>query len=203
MKFIFTILIVLLNTSLLFAHNGAIKGKIIDNQTQQGIDNAFVILLDKSDTIHADDNGIFMLPDLAAGTYTLICAASGFNQCNQQINVSDYNTTALEINLISKKVALTQVTVTSNPERNKTTINQSNLNKFPINSAQDILRAAPGVFIAQHAGGGKAEQIFLRGFDCDHGTDIALSVDGMPVNMVSHAHGQGYADLHFVIIQHK
>jgi hypothetical protein len=43
----------------------------------------------------------------------------------------------------------------------------------------------------------KAEQIFLRGFDIDHGTDI--SVDGMPVNMVSHAHGQGYADLHFVI----
>ena len=57
----------------------------------------------------------------------------------------------------------------------------------------------PGLFIGQHAGGGKAEQIFLRGFDIDHGTDINISVDGMPVNMVSHAHGQGYADLHFVI----
>jgi len=57
----------------------------------------------------------------------------------------------------------------------------------------------PGLFIAQHAGGGKAEQIFLRGFDCDHGTDFASYVDGIPVNMVSHAHGQGYADLHFVI----
>ena len=55
------------------------------------------------------------------------------------------------------------------------------------------------MFIAQHAGGGKAEQIFLRGFDIDHGTDIAITVDGMPVNMVSHAHGQGYADLHFLI----
>ena len=57
----------------------------------------------------------------------------------------------------------------------------------------------PGLFIAQHAGGGKAEQIFLRGFDIDHGTDINLEVDGLPVNMVSHAHGQGYSDLHFVI----
>ena len=57
----------------------------------------------------------------------------------------------------------------------------------------------PGLFIGQHAGGGKAEQLFLRGFDLDHGTDVRLSVDGMPVNMVSHAHGQGYADLHFVI----
>src|SRR5262249_51493012 len=57
----------------------------------------------------------------------------------------------------------------------------------------------PGLFIAQHAGGGKAEQIFVRGFDCDHGTDIATFVDGMPVNMPSHGHGQGYADLHFLI----
>ncbi|MEP7235062.1 MAG: TonB-dependent receptor [Ignavibacteriota bacterium] len=69
----------------------------------------------------------------------------------------------------------------------------------PKNSAQDMLRIVPGLFIAQHAGGGKAEQIFLRGFDCDHGTDINISVDGAPVNMVSHGHGQGYADLHFVI----
>lgn len=69
----------------------------------------------------------------------------------------------------------------------------------PVNSSQDILTQIPGLFIGQHAGGGKAEQIFLRGFDIDHGTDIGITVDGLPVNMVSHAHGQGYADLHFVI----
>jgi outer membrane receptor for Fe3+-dicitrate len=61
------------------------------------------------------------------------------------------------------------------------------------------LRKVPGLIIGQHAGGGKAEQLFLRGFDIDHGTDISISVDGMPVNMVSHAHGQGYSDLHFLI----
>lgn len=69
----------------------------------------------------------------------------------------------------------------------------------PIKNSQEILQLVPGLFIGQHAGGGKSEQIFLRGFDIDHGTDINLSVDGMPGNMVSHAHGQGYADLHFVI----
>ncbi len=68
----------------------------------------------------------------------------------------------------------------------------------PVKSSQEVLRTVPGLFIAQHAGGGKAEQMFLRGFDLDHGTDINISVDGMPVNMVSHAHGQGYADLHFL-----
>jgi outer membrane receptor protein involved in Fe transport len=64
---------------------------------------------------------------------------------------------------------------------------------------EDILLVVPGLVLAQHQGGGKADQIFLRGFDADHGTDVAISVDGVPVNLVSHAHGQGYADLHFLI----
>src|SRR5215467_6667800 len=63
----------------------------------------------------------------------------------------------------------------------------------------DVLRLIPGLIIGQHQGGGKAEQYLLRGFDADHGTDIALFVDGVPVNLRSHAHGQGYADLHFLI----
>ena len=64
---------------------------------------------------------------------------------------------------------------------------------------EDILRSVPGLVIAQHQGGGKADQLFLRGFDSDHGTDVAVSLDGVPVNMPSHAHGQGFADLHFLI----
>jgi outer membrane receptor protein involved in Fe transport len=57
----------------------------------------------------------------------------------------------------------------------------------------------PGLYVVQHAGGGKANQYFLRGFDADHGTDVALFVDGVPVNLVSHGHGQGYADLHWIL----
>src|SRR3984893_1670255 len=63
----------------------------------------------------------------------------------------------------------------------------------------DVLRLIPGLIINQHQGGGKAEQYLIRGFDADHGTDLALFVDGLPVNLRSHAHGQGYADLHFLI----
>jgi TonB family protein len=72
-------------------------------------------------------------------------------------------------------------------------------NLRPIGSVQDILRVTPGLVLVQHSGGGKANQYFLRGFDVDHGTDLALSIDGIPVNMVSHAHGQGYADTNFII----
>src|SRR5262245_30674914 len=63
----------------------------------------------------------------------------------------------------------------------------------------DVLRYVPGLILGQHQGGGKSEQYILRGFDADHGTDVALFVDGLPINLRSHAHGQGYADLHFLI----
>ena len=69
----------------------------------------------------------------------------------------------------------------------------------PIGSVQDILRVTPGLVLVQHSGGGKANQYFLRGFDADHGTDLALSIDGIPINMVGHAHGQGFADTNFII----
>jgi outer membrane receptor protein involved in Fe transport len=63
----------------------------------------------------------------------------------------------------------------------------------------DILRQVPGLVVSQHAGGGKSDQYFIRGFDADHGTDIAIFADGVPVNLSSHGHGQGYADTHWMI----
>ena len=62
-----------------------------------------------------------------------------------------------------------------------------------------ILENVPGLIVTQHSGEGKANQYFLRAFNLDHGTDLALEVDDMPVNMPTHAHGQGYADLNFLI----
>ncbi len=79
------------------------------------------------------------------------------------------------------------------------TIRARDLELRPHTTTQEILNNLPGLVAGQHAGGGKAMQYFLRGFDNDHGTDIALFVDGVPVSMISHAHGQGYADLNFLI----
>ncbi len=73
------------------------------------------------------------------------------------------------------------------------------LSERPHARPSDLLRQTPGLAVAQHAGGGKADQYFLRGFDADHGTDVALFVDGIPVNLTSHGHGQGYADTHWLI----
>jgi hypothetical protein len=76
---------------------------------------------------------------------------------------------------------------------------EKELRRRPHNQPSDVLRQTPGLVVSQHAGGGKSDQYFLRGFDADHGTDVALFVDGVPVNLTSHGHGQGYADSHWII----
>lgn len=80
-----------------------------------------------------------------------------------------------------------------------TTIRNLDFDLRPHTSPNDVLRVVPGLLAVQHQGGGKADQLFLRGFDADHGTDVGIFIDGIPVNMPSHAHGQGFADLHWLI----
>jgi len=78
-------------------------------------------------------------------------------------------------------------------------ISQAQMQAEPLLRPAAILENIPGLIVTQHSGEGKANQYFLRAFNLDHGTDLALEVDDMPVNMPTHAHGQGYSDFNFVI----
>ncbi|HEV2693957.1 MAG TPA: TonB-dependent receptor [Verrucomicrobiae bacterium] len=82
---------------------------------------------------------------------------------------------------------------------NQGTTGAAQLAERPILRSGEILETVPGVIITQHAGGGKVNQYFLRGFNLDHGTDFAVFLDDMPLNLPSHAHGEGYADMNTVI----
>lgn len=82
---------------------------------------------------------------------------------------------------------------------NEGTTGRIDLERRPILRAGEIVETTPGVVATQHSGGGKANQYFLRGFNLDHGTDFSVTVGGVPVNMPTHGHGQGYADLAFLI----
>jgi hypothetical protein len=73
------------------------------------------------------------------------------------------------------------------------------LAKRPLLRPAELVETVPGVIATQHSGDGKANQYFLRGFNLDHGTDFSVWIDGVPVNMPTHGHGQGYADLNFLI----
>jgi outer membrane receptor protein involved in Fe transport len=78
-------------------------------------------------------------------------------------------------------------------------VTSEQLDLRPVLRTGELLEVVPGLIVTQHSGSGKANQYFLRGFNLDHGTDLATSVDGVPVNMPTHAHGQGYTDINFVI----
>lgn len=118
----------------------------------------------------------------------------------KRVNIDVTNKSYIKIELIPDVVTLKDIFLAQGSAQQKfTSLAKVDLDLKPVKNTQELLRLVPGLFVAQHAGGGKAEQIFLRGFDCDHGTDVQVSVDGLPVNMVSHAHGQGYADAHFII----
>src|SRR5262245_48519581 len=79
------------------------------------------------------------------------------------------------------------------------TIGYAALQSRPMLRPGEVLEAVPGVIVSQHSGAGKANQYYLRGFNLDHGTDFRTTFDGVPVNMPSHGHGQGYTDLNFII----
>lgn len=79
------------------------------------------------------------------------------------------------------------------------TVGAKQLKQRPILRPGELLETVPGVVISQHSGAGKANQYYLRGFNLDHGTDFATTVDGVPINLPTHAHGQGYTDLNFLI----
>ena len=197
----------LLPAALLFCQSSfaqvpaTLRGTVADSASGQPLAGVSVGLEGQPGGTATDALGRFRLAGVSAGTYTLRVGALGYRGAAQPVTVAAGATRTVSFAVAPTALRLAEVTVSQprDPNQNLAAINQIDKLLRPVNSAQDLLRLVPGLFIAQHAGGGKAEQIFLRGFDVDHGTDFAVSVDGLPVNMVSHAHGQGYADFHFVI----
>ncbi|MCB9315929.1 MAG: TonB-dependent receptor [Lewinellaceae bacterium] len=201
MRFFSLAFFVLISATLsLHGHNGSIRGSVFDESAKSPLAGVSILLKGPdSNRTYTDELGVFQFNNLAAGSYTLHIRYLGFQSLTENVLVHDSETSTVKIFLTQAPIEIKNVEVHADPELGRQVVSTLDINLRPLTTSQDALRLIPGLFIAQHAGGGKAEQIFLRGFDIDHGTDIALNVDGIPVNMVSHAHGQGYADLHFLI----
>jgi TonB dependent receptor/CarboxypepD_reg-like domain/TonB-dependent Receptor Plug Domain len=181
------------------AQTGSVSGSITSKNGHEPLPLASVSLSDTGRGTISDALGNYTVSDLPAGHYSLAVSFVGYDVIKKTVDIESRKTAVVDVELTPGNLQLADVTVMAEPGKNLTSLSSIDIKLRPVNTSQDVLRMIPGLFIAQHAGGGKAEQIFLRGFDLDHGTDIHLSVDGMPVNMVSHAHGQGYSDLHFII----
>ncbi|MBC3541629.1 TonB-dependent receptor [Rufibacter sediminis] len=181
------------------AHEISIKGVVYNKTTQTPLEGAVVSIAQLEKTSVTDRFGKYAFHGLKAGEYELRVSYLGFLQEVKTVSVNPGIPAELTSHLETSHLELQEVSVVAPRENPLQLISAVDAQLRPIQNAQEMLRMVPGLIIAQHAGGGKAEQIFLRGFDIDHGTDISLTADGLPVNMVSHAHGQGYSDLHFLI----
>jgi outer membrane receptor protein involved in Fe transport len=158
-------------------------------------------------TTQSDTNGSFIISGLSAGDYRLVVSNPGFE--TEEIPVAMGITEApvpLRISLAVSSVSTT-INVRSRADSligiadsaAQGTVGATEIQDRPILRSGEVLETIPGVIITQHAGGGKANQYFLRGFNLDHGTDFAIFLDDMPLNLPSHAHGEGYADMNTVI----
>lgn len=193
MKRILLLYFILLNV--IGFSQGTLRGSVRD-ENNEPLAGASILLQTEGATANALGNYEVTLKE---GHYDIKISFIGYTTQLAAVNIRNNEITVLSSVLKPGGIQLADIVVNGEPDRPINTLSQIDIKLRPINTAQDILRMVPGLFIAQHAGGGKAEQIFLRGFDADHGTDINVEVDGLPVNMISHAHGQGYADLHFLI----
>ncbi|WP_118974957.1 TonB-dependent receptor [Taibaiella koreensis] len=183
----------------LLAHTGSIRGKITDGKTGKALDGANIYVLQSNSSAVTNAFGQFLLRNIEPGPHTVVISHLGFETVEKEVNVEEGVSADIVATLLASGIKLNEVMINAAKAQPFSTISDIDLKLRPLNTSQDFMRLVPGLFTAQHQGGGKAEQMFLRGFDIDHGTDINVTVDDVPVNMVSHAHGQGYADLHFLI----
>jgi len=194
MKIIFILLFISFSIPVLSQQ--IIRGNILDKTNGEPLQYAVVSQGGRGTSVTSDKEGYFQL--------TIPGSVDSLN-----ISIIGYRPITLAVFKIKKPlivqmdrgpVDLQSVTIT--PQSNNATfqtLSAIDLHIRPINSAQDLMRLVPGLFLGQHHGGGIAEHIFLRGFDADHGTDVNVSVDDMPLNLISQIHGQGFSDLHFLI----
>jgi hypothetical protein len=164
-----------------------------------------------------DATGAFQFERVGAGTYHLVFTLINFATNRRDVVLPAEGTVRADTTLhfavnadvtVTARQMFTNLADVEHPEENLVGIAQAasqgaivakQLEERPLMREAEVLETVPGVIVTQHSGAGKANQYFLRGFNLDHGTDFATTVIGIPVNMPTHAHGQGYSDLNFLV----
>ncbi|MCI0604459.1 TonB-dependent receptor [bacterium] len=207
-----------LNFSMLYAED---PGKIIGCVMDESGGNLPGVKIDvggealaKKITVFTDQSGCYRV-FLPPGSYQLSFHLSGFNPETKDQVIVFANREAIVDRSLRISIRAEMIVSARKPLRDlveesdnllgiadaasQGAVRYEQLALRPVSRPGELLETVPGVIISQHSGQGKANQYYLRGFNLDHGTDLSINVDGMPVNFPTHGHGQGYSDLSFLI----
>ncbi|HWB29834.1 MAG TPA: TonB-dependent receptor [Vicinamibacterales bacterium] len=216
---VFLVLSSLIGPSALAQTRVTVSGQVVDT-TGAALPGATIVLTPSSGRARRTATGAdgrYAFVDVVSGRYGVSASAINFGT-SRRTNVSIADR-AVTIDFTLHLAVTADVVVTAkssfrnladleHPEENlvgvasaasEGAVTARQIEARPIMRAGEVLESVPGVIISQHSGEGKANQYYLRGFNLDHGTDFATTVAGLPVNMPTHAHGQGYSDVNFLI----
>ncbi len=186
---------------------GTITGTVRDAEDRTSLTGVNIALEGTERGTVSGPDGQFEIPDVAPGAYTLRASFVGYEAVTRSVAVRADEKTHVEVVLSPRATDLGEIIVEGRATNlvgiagaaSQGQVGQAQLETRPLLRVGEVLETVPGMIVTQHSGSGKANQFFLRGFNLDHGTDFAASVEGVPINLPTHAHGQGYLDLNFLI----
>lgn len=186
---------------------GHVEGIVLDAEDGTPLTGVNVVLVDTERGAVTDPAGQFEIPDVPPGTYTLQASFIGYETATQSLVVGPGTATRVALRLAPKATGLGEIVVEGRAANligiagaaSQGQVGQAQLAVRPLLRVGEVLETVPGTIVTQHSGSGKANQFFLRGFNLDHGTDFSALVEGVPMNLRTHAHGQGYLDLNSLI----
>jgi hypothetical protein len=186
---------------------GALRGALL-SESGEPLAHARIWILELGRSERTGPDGTFAFDRVPAGIYQILAETDIRAVASREAIVEAGRTTELALTAELDLLRLNEVvSVTGRADEligvsdsaSEGVVGQRDLEARAVLRPGDLLESVPGMVATQHSGGGKANQFFLRGFNLDHGTDFRVTLDGIPVNMPSHGHGQGYADLNFLI----
>ncbi len=201
------VLALVFGTHVAQAFSGELRGRV-ESAAGAAIGNARVWVLEVDRSTRTASDGTFTFPGIAPGTYQVLVETELRAVATDIIDVDTDQVSEVVLVVPDDPLRVSEVvSVTGRADdmlrvadsATDGVVGQRELASRAVSRPGDVLEAVPGMVATQHSGGGKANQYFVRGFNLDHGTDFRLTLEGVPVNMPSHGHGQGYADLNFLI----
>ncbi|MDT0630229.1 TonB-dependent receptor [Rubrivirga sp. S365] len=188
------------------APSGRVVGTVTEARTGTPLAGVNVVLGDRRNAVSRAD-GRFEIPGVSAGTYTLRASSVGYRVLAQPVTVPSGGAVRADLALVRGEADLGEVVVEGRATNlvgvataaSEGVVGQEQIRLRPLLRVGEVLETIPGTVVTQHSGSGKANQFFLRGFNLDHGTDFSATIEGVPMNLPTHAHGQGYLDLNSLI----